>query len=187
MHAQPLHNHLQQQQPSQELAVLLRSRGGTATPEAPPPPPPPLEPPPARLNTSRHFCFALLVLWSVCTMLLFFYSTSTMEMFQPPLRILEERDETVHDVLFFGLWDSKRALTPLQLQVGISLTLGTRTIDEDIRVVPLEDYFFEVSVQHGSVVELETVLSPQFVLSLNKNLVPFGGQVVLSRQPRLRK
>ena len=183
MHPQP---HGQVLPPNQELAVLLRSRGGAASPDPPPPPPPP-EPPPAKLNSSRRCCFLLLFAWAICTLGLFGYATSTLDVFQPPIRIAEERDESINDVLFFGLWDAKGMLTPLQLQVGVSLTLGTRTVDEDISVKAEEDFFFDVSIAHGSVVELETVLSPQFVHSLNHNLSPFGGQVVLSRQPRLRK
>ena len=97
------------------------------------------------------------------------------------------RDESITDYLKFGVWDSHGAITPLQLQVAVSMALGVRASDDDIRVVGDEESFFEVQVEHATAEECDYVASPAFMAKLNVHLVHYAGSGVLSRPPRLHK
>ena len=99
-----------------------------------------------------------------------------------------KRDESIKDSIHFGVWDSKQSVTPLQLQVAISMALGVRVEDEDIAVTPQTNrHFFEVRVDHGTQEELAHIESDVFLASLNSHLVQFNGNAVVTHSPRLVK
>ena len=78
-------------------------------------------------------------------------------------------------------------MTPLQLQVAISMALGVRAEDDDVSVKVDENYFFDVSVQHATIEEAEYAGSETFLAKLNAHLLHYGGQAVLSHPPKLHK
>lgn len=97
------------------------------------------------------------------------------------------RDTTIKDHLEFGLWDSKQQVTKLQLQVAVSLALGVRAEDDDVAVKVNENHFFEVAVQHATVEEEDFVSSTEFLQRLNNHVGVYGGEVVISKPPKLVK
>jgi hypothetical protein len=97
------------------------------------------------------------------------------------------RDGTIRDSLCFGVWDSQRKVTPLQLQVAVSMALGVRADDDDIHVRVDENYFFEVLVQHATIEEVEYAGSDTFLAKLNAHLLHYGGSAVMSHPPKLQK
>jgi hypothetical protein len=97
------------------------------------------------------------------------------------------RDDSVSDYVLFGVWDSHVAITPLQLQVAVSMALGVRAADDDVHVVADEQSFFEVRVEHATAEECDYIASPNFLVKLNLQLTHYGGSAVLSRPPRLHK
>lgn len=97
------------------------------------------------------------------------------------------RDSTIRDRCTFGIWDSRGAITQLQLQVGVSMALGVRAADDDVHVDADENYFFHVAVDHATIEEAEFVGSHIFVEKLNAQLGHYGGFGVLSKPPRLLK
>ena len=97
------------------------------------------------------------------------------------------RDITIRDRCTFGIWDSRGAITQLQLQVGVSMALGVRADDDDVHVDADENYFFHVAVEHATIEEAEFVASKLFADKLNAQLSHYGGIGVLSKPPRLLK
>jgi hypothetical protein len=97
------------------------------------------------------------------------------------------RDSTVKAVVVFGVWDSMGAVTPLQLQVSVSVALGVRADDNDVEVEPGEAHFFTIKVQHATLEEADFVNTNTFLERLNAQLETYGGVAVLSRQARLHK
>ena len=97
------------------------------------------------------------------------------------------RDPSIKDKVNFGLWDSHGVITKLQLQVATSMALGVRADDGDIDVVEKENFFFEITVDHATVEEVEFIASPAFIARLNQQMSFFGGSPVLSKPPRLVK
>ena len=59
--------------------------------------------------------------------------------------------------------------------------------DGDIDVVEKENFFFEITVDHATVEEVEFIASPAFIARLNQQMSFFGGFPVLSKPPRLVK
>ena len=107
---------------------------------------------------------------------------------QANARAAVKRDDSIKDSIIFGIWDSKQSITPLQLQVAISMTLGVRVEDEDVTVKPQQNrHFFEVKVEHATQEELVHIESEMFLASLNVHLVQFGGNSVITHSPRLVK
>ena len=150
---------------------------------------------PPRLKGRRTFCTTIVTVWTICTVCvaaglmlqllsyrLFDQSDSDQD-FERRLA----RDDTIRDRVCFGVWDSHRAVTQLQLQVSVSMALGVRASDGDIRVEAEDNYFFEVEVDHATVEEVEYIASPKFVERLNSQLSYYGGTGVLSKPPRLVK
>jgi len=150
---------------------------------------------PPRLKNRRTFCTTLVTVWAVCTLCVaaglvvhatsyrFFDVSDSDQDFERRLA----RDETIRDKVFFGVWDSHRAVTQLQLQVSVSMALGVRAEDGDIRVKAEDNYFFEVEVDHATVEEVEYIASAKFVDRLNSQLTYYGGVGVLSKPARLVK
>ena len=97
------------------------------------------------------------------------------------------RDESIRDELSFGVWDSQRSVTPLQLQVAVSMALGVRAEDDDIRVVSDENSFFKIEIKHATIEEAEFVASDAFISKLNTQLMHYNGNAVLSHPPKLKK
>jgi hypothetical protein len=150
---------------------------------------------PPRLKGRRTFCTTIVTLWTICTLCVatgvvlnllssrFFDKSDSDKDFERRLA----RDETIRDKVFFGVWDSQRAVTQLQLQVSVSMALGVRAEDGDIKVEGKDNYFFEIEVHHATVEEVEYISSLQFVERLNSQLSYYGGIGVLSKPPRLIK
>lgn len=150
---------------------------------------------PPRLKGKRTFCTTLVTVWTICTICVavglvvqllgahVFDQLDSDNEFERRLA----RDETIRDKVFFGVWDSRRAVTQLQLQVSVSMALGVRASDGDIRIDAEDNYFFEVEVDHATVEEVEYIASPKFVDRLNAQLNYYGGVGVLSKPPRLIK
>ena len=97
------------------------------------------------------------------------------------------RDPTVRTVVSFGVWDSKGAITPLQLQVSVSVALGVRADDDDVHVVAGEAHFFTICVQHATLEETDFLNTEAFMDRLNVQLQNYGGFGILSRQAHLFK
>jgi hypothetical protein len=151
---------------------------------------------PVRLQGRSCLCVAMAGLWAtfvVLFVILALAQSNHVRMFDP--RIVDEpglekrlaRDGTIRDTLKFGIWDSQRIVTPLQLQVAISMALGVRAEDDDVDVRVDENYFFEVVVQHATIEEVEYAASDTFLSKLNVHLLHYGGNAVLSRPPKLLK
>ena len=151
---------------------------------------------PVRLQGRSCLCVAMAGLWTtfvVLFVILALAQSSHVRMFDP--RISDEpglekrlaRDGTIKDTLKFGIWDSQRTVTPLQLQVAISMALGVRAEDDDVDVRVDENYFFEVVVRHATIEEVEYSASDTFLSKLNVHLSHYGGNAVLSHPPKLLK
>lgn len=148
-----------------------------------------------RLKGRRTFCTTIVAVWTICTVCVaagimvkllssrFLHQSDSDQDFERRLG----RDETIRDKVFFGVWDSRRAVTQLQLQVSVSMALGVRASDGDIRVNTEENFFFQVEVDHATVEEVEYIASSKFVERLNSQLDYYGGMGVLSKPPRLIK
>lgn len=149
---------------------------------------------PPRLKPRRSCCFTIVGLWAlvvacVCT-------GTCLQIYHTHLRDAEDalaferrvaRDDTITDVLEFGIWDSMSKLTPLQLQVAISLALGVRADDGDVHVSGQENSFFVIRVDHATVEESDFINSDAFASTLNKHTVYYEGKCVLSKRARLIK
>jgi hypothetical protein len=97
------------------------------------------------------------------------------------------RDGAIKEGLEFGIWDSMSKITPLQLQVAISLALGVRADDGDVHVNEQENSFFVIRVDHATVEEIDFINSDAFVSSLNTHTLHYDGRCVLSKRARLIK
>ena len=97
------------------------------------------------------------------------------------------RDPGITDTCAFGVWDSRRKLTSLQLQVGVSMALGVRADDGDIQISALDNFFFDVAVQHCTAEEVDYLASGAFLDRLNEQLDHYDGYTVLSKPPVLLK
>lgn len=149
---------------------------------------------PPRLKPRRSCCFTIVGLWAlvvVCAC-----TVTCLQIYHTHIRDAEEaraferrvaRDDTITDVLEFGIWDSMSKLTPLQLQVAISLALGVRADDGDVNVSEQENSFFVLRVNHATVEESDFINSDAFVSTLNKHTVYYEGKCVLSKRARLIK
>jgi len=132
------------------------------------------------------------VLWTICvTTTLAFQIVSSSRFFEPSSDAAFERrvarDEKIHDQIRFGVWDSHRAVTQLQLQVSVSVALGVRAADGDVVVVAEDNFFFKVTVDHATIEELEYIASTAFFDRLNIQLNYYDGFGVLSKPPMFLK
>jgi hypothetical protein len=149
---------------------------------------------PPKLKPRRGCCFTIIGLWmivSICGV-----SLVGMQMYKIHSRDVNEaiaferrvtRDETISDALVFGTWDSMGKLTPLQLQVSISIALGVRADDWDVHVSQQDNSFFVVRVEHATSEEVDFVNSDAFIADLNKHTLHYGGKCVLSQRAKLVK
>jgi len=149
--------------------------------------------PPAKLRGRRPCCTTLAVLWCAATSIAactFFLQAVVVHGEESATHGLERRlarDSSIRATARFGVWDSKATITPLQLQVCVSVALGVRADDDDVDVREESNHFFVISVQHATVEESEYIGSSQFLASLNIQLENYGGSAVLSRPPALLK
>jgi len=149
--------------------------------------------PPPKLKNRRCCCIALIMTWtllsttfSVVTLL----NLHDMNVFQTEGASLERRiarDDSIRDFVLFGVWDSRVSITPLQLQVAVSMALGVRASDDDVHVTADEESFFQVRVDHATIEEVEYIGSSGFFSRLNTHMSHYGGVGVLSRPPKLHR
>jgi len=97
------------------------------------------------------------------------------------------RDQSVDAHLEFGLWESIGEVTALQLQVSVSMALGVRANDNDVKIVEKPNHFFDLVVDHATTEELDFVESGAFLEHLNGQLTVYNGRAVMSVPPRLRR
>jgi hypothetical protein len=151
---------------------------------------------PPKLKPRRGCCWTVLTLWGVFVTLILFIFVFQLEVRSSLFASSDEsatlerrlaRDDSIRDELSFGVWDSQRSITPLQLQVAISMALGVRAEDDDISVVSDENSFFKITIQHATIEEAEFVASDAFVGKLNTQLMHYNGNAVLSHPPKLKK
>jgi hypothetical protein len=147
---------------------------------------------PPKLKGKRTFCTTLVALWTACTTavaLLLVLQTFNSKFWESDVdQAIERRlarDDTIKDRVLFGVWDSRQSITPLQLQVAVSMALGVRASDGDIRVEADENSFFEISVDHATVEEVEYIAGAAFMERLNTQMAHYGGSGVLSKPPKL--
>lgn len=89
------------------------------------------------------------------------------------------RDGVAH----FGLWDEFLAITPLQLVVALSMSLGVE--EGRIRVKPSGDSFFEVEINGEADWIVEAINGPNFLPALNGQAGVFGAKLVVSHSAAL--
>jgi len=89
------------------------------------------------------------------------------------------RDGVAH----FGLWDEFLAITPLQLVVALSMSLGVE--EGRIRVKPSGDSFFEVDINGEADWIVEAINGPNFLPALNGQAGVFGAKLVVSHSAAL--
>jgi len=149
--------------------------------------------PPPTLKSRRCCCVTIIVTWTLFSTT-FFIATlmniHSMGLFQNEDASLERRivrDNSIPDFVSFGVWDSRVSITPLQLQVVVSMALGVRASDDDVHVYADDESFFDVRVDHANAEEIEYIASPAFLTRLNTHMAPYGGIGVLSRPPKLHK
>jgi hypothetical protein len=149
---------------------------------------------PPKLQERRSCCWILLSLWGafvIFVVVSFCFQVKIHRILFPSFDDALERrlarDESIKDVLSFGIWDSERQLTKLQLQVALSMALGVRAEDDDISVESEENFFFLVRVEHATIEEMEFVGSETFIERLNTQLGHYNGNAVLSHPPKLNK
>ena len=150
--------------------------------------------PPPILKARRSVCTTMLILWTIVTTIVALTVVVQTIALRPmdttytdDLERRLARDPSIKDKVNFGLWDSHGIITKLQLQVATSMALGVRADDGDIDVVEKENFFFEITVDHATVEEVEFIASPAFIARLNQQMSFFGGFPVLSKPPRLVK
>lgn len=149
--------------------------------------------PPPKLQPRRTACSIMMVLWCLLSVIvvvgLVLQATLLHRGDEEESKLARRlaRDPSVTTSASFGIWDSKGVITPLQLQVSVSVALGVRSEDEDVRVVAGEAHFFTISVQHATLEEVDFANTDVFLDRLNTQLENYGGVGVLSRQARLYK
>lgn len=152
--------------------------------------------PPLRLKPRRGCCLATVATWGVFGTVLLVVAVESHARAGASLFSADEtatlerrlaRDATIQDELRFGIWDSRRSITPLQLQVAISVALGVRAEDDDVRVLADENSFFKIEIFHATIEEAEYVASDAFFAKLNAHLAHYDGNAVLSHPPKLQK
>lgn len=146
-----------------------------------------------KLKTSRTCCTTLVGLWTFFTLLgsgsMIFQvmSTRLFENSDPVIERRIARDETILDRVVFGIWDSRRAVTPMQLQVSVSMALGVRADDGDIQIKIEDNCFYEIFVEHATNEEVDYISTELFLTRLNHQLSYYDGFAVLSKPPKLLK
>lgn len=145
-----------------------------------------------KLKSRRAFC-GLLGLWTLtttCFAMIFLFQTLSEKFGTVTDDAIERRlarDSTIKDKVAFGIWDARTSITPLQLQVAVSMALGVRADDGDIEIKVDDNSFFEVRVEHATIEEVEYIASITFLERLNVQMSHYGGSGVLSKPPRLVK
>ena len=114
-------------------------------------------------------------------------STRLFENSDPVIERRIARDETILDRVVFGIWDSRRAVTPMQLQVSVSMALGVRADDGDIQIKIEDNCFYEIFVEHATNEEVDYISTELFLTRLNHQLSYYDGFAVLSKPPKLLK
>lgn len=148
---------------------------------------------PPKLKTRRTCCMMLVMVWTICTfslscVMLFQVTSSRLaDVSDPATERRIARDPTIKDRVAFGIWDSKRSVTPMQLQVSVSMALGVRADDDDITVNVEDNSFYEITVNHATSEEADYIATDAFMQKLNGQLSYYGGGGVLSKPPRLLK
>ena len=149
--------------------------------------------PPPKLKPRRTACSMLLWAWcfiSVVVMTGIALQTAMLyhsDVEESKLTRRLARDASVTTKMSFGVWDSKGVITPLQLQVSVSVALGVRADDDDVRVAAGEAHFFTINVDHATLEETDYVNTDVFLDRLNEQLENYGGVAVISRQAKLYK
>ena len=148
--------------------------------------------PPPKLKPRRSCCLTITFVWALVVCVVVF--VVSIEIYDVHRAAIEEakqfekrvaRDFSIHERVAFGVWDREGRLTPLQLQVGVSMALGVRASDDDVHITQLENAFFGVSVEHGTTEEVDFVNSDGFIASLNEHLEHYEASCVLSQGARL--
>jgi hypothetical protein len=67
------------------------------------------------------------------------------------------------------------------------MALGVRADDGDIQISALDNFFFDVAVQHCTAEEVDYLASGAFLDRLNEQLDHYDGSTVLSKPPVLLK
>jgi len=146
---------------------------------------------PPKLKNRRACCTTLVVVWTICTSVILFFQLANSRLFDASEDDAFERrlvrDESIHEYVTFGIWDSHRSITKLQLQVCVSVALGVRASDGDVSVEAEDNFFFRVAVDHATVEEVEYISSVKFFDRLNSQLLFYGGLSVLSKPPKIIK
>ena len=144
-----------------------------------------------KLKNRRACCTTLVFLWTMCATAILFVQLANLRLFHASEDDAFERrlvrDESIHEYVAFGIWDSHRSITKLQLQVCVSVALGVRASDGDVTVEAEDNYFFRVAVDHATIEEVEYISSVKFFDRLNAQLLFYGGLSVLSKPPKIIK
>ena len=149
---------------------------------------------PPKLRQRRSCCVTITLMWSMIVIAavfvviveLYHMHSSTIE----EKRLIEKRvarDDGVKDRAGFGVWDQQSRLTPLQLQVAVSLALGVRANDDDVHVTKMENFFFAVSVEHATGEEIDYINGETFIETLNEHVEHYEALCVISQRARLVK
>lgn len=148
---------------------------------------------PPRLKSNRCCCSSLLSAWMLFSTGFFVLTMANVSMARfgdgsdAALERHIARDPNISDYVSFGVWDAHSSITPLQLQVALSMALGVRAEDDDVHVGAEEDFFFTIKLDHGTAEECDYIGKSVFLAHLNSHLTHYGGSAVLSRPPRLHK
>ena len=148
---------------------------------------------PPKLKPRRLCCTVLVAVWTLFTISvsgMTLFNLTSGRFFDAEVSAVERRiarDSSIKDRLEFGIWDSKRSITPMQLQVSVSMALGVRAEDDDINIKIEDNSFFEITVQHATQEEVDYIATDTFIDKLNGQLSYYGGVGVLSKPPRLLK
>ena len=148
---------------------------------------------PPKLKPRRLCCTVLVAMWTLltisvsCMTLLNMTNGRFFDADDPAVERRIARDSSIKDRVEFGIWDSKRSVTPMQLQVSVSMALGVRAEDDDINIKIEDNSFFEITVQHATHEESDYISTETFIDKLNGQLSYYGGLGVLSKPPRLLK
>lgn len=82
-----------------------------------------------------------------------------------------------------GLWDEFQTITPMQLNVAVSLAL--RVDERHVDVVAKENHFFLIQLHEDVDALFEQMQSPEFSYALNERAGVFGGRLIVSSGPSI--
>lgn len=99
------------------------------------------------------------------------------------MRMQQHKLGTSAPPVYMGLWDEHGAMTPLQLNVALSLALGVD--EQSVKVADKGSHFFDVTILGEGEWLLDTLNSgPEgsFFKVLNAQAVVFGAKLVMSNE-----